>query len=155
MFDKRERGEDFRWNRRRPVRPSDLSSLNDVAIFAGTLLGMYPALSRENIKVLMDMGMDFVLLDVTEREEYESGHICGAVNIPVREIEFEALGRLRKDDLIIVYCGNERCAASAVAVDKLYTLAYEHVMRYPGGLKDWKAAGWCVEAGVPEKKKAA
>lgn len=155
MKKNRELWEDFRWNKRRPVGPADFNSLNDVAIFAGPLPDMYAPAARERVREIMDGGAPFALLDVRDEADYAAGHIYGAINIPVARIEFEAPGRIAKNVLVVVYGKEAVCTASAVGVDKLKTLAYKNVLRYAGGIKDWKGAGWRVEGKAQEGQKAA
>ncbi len=145
------RGEDFRWYKARPVGHRDLNELNEVTIFTGDLLERYPTVTRDNIMALMEKGVHFLLIDVRGADEFEKEHILGAANIPVARIEFDARSFLKKEDVIIVYGNDARCTTSAVAADKLNTLAFVNVMRYPGGLKDWKGGGGSVE-GFPEVK---
>ncbi|MBI5643359.1 MAG: rhodanese-like domain-containing protein [Deltaproteobacteria bacterium] len=154
-MDKRELGEDYRWNLDRHVRADDFNKMNDVGIFAGALLSMYRTISCEELKRLMESGEKFTLLSVTPPEEYEKEHICGSINIPVPFIERDALKYLSPSDLIIVYGRDSGSASSAVAVDKLVTLAYKNVLRCQGGVEEWKKAGYCVEGTAREDRKAA
>jgi rhodanese-related sulfurtransferase len=44
------------------------------------------------------------LVEVLPREEYEEGYLPGAVNIPLKELNRETTGHLRRDAPVIVYC---------------------------------------------------
>ncbi len=44
------------------------------------------------------------LVEVLPREEYGEGHLPGAINIPLKELNREAAGELRRDLPVIVYC---------------------------------------------------
>lgn len=44
------------------------------------------------------------LVEVLPREEYEEGHLPGAINIPLKELNREATRKLRRDLPVIVYC---------------------------------------------------
>ena len=95
----------------------------------------YMNITAEEAKKLMDTEQDYVILDVRTREEYESGHIPGALLIPDTEIDERAENELKnKDQLILVYCrsGNR----SKTASEKLEKLGYTRIREF-GGIKDW------------------
>ncbi len=150
-----DRGEDFRWRFDRPVTADDFNKLNDVAIFAGPLLGMHRTITGKELKTLIDRGESFALVAVLDKGVFEEAHICGSINMPVGRIEEDCLALIDRNELIIVYGKGPNDASSAVAADKLITLNYKHVLRYKGGLNEWKAARGCVEGRLHEVKKAA
>jgi len=80
------------------------------------------SLDRENI----------FILDVRTKDEYDLGHIEGAVNIPVDEIR-QNLGKIPKDKKIIVYCGVGLRAYVACRV--LYQNGFNEVYNLSGGYK--------------------
>lgn len=95
----------------------------------------YMNITAEEAKKLMDTEKDYVILDVRTREEYEAGHIPGAMLIPNEEIEQRAEAELtNKDQLILVYCrsGNRSKQASEV----LEKLGYTRIREF-GGINDW------------------
>lgn len=77
-----------------------------------------------------------VILDVRELDEYESGHIPGAVLLPVGTItEMTAASVIsQKDSTVLVYCrsGNRSVKASQMLVELGYTSVYEF-----GGINSW------------------
>ena len=75
---------------------------------------------------------DTVIVDVRTLDEYESGHIKGAVNVPVSEIKSIDIS---KDKKIVVYCRSG--SRSNTAAKELITLGYEKVYDM-GGINDWK-----------------
>jgi sulfur-carrier protein adenylyltransferase/sulfurtransferase len=84
------------------------------------------------------------LVDVRERDEWDEGHIPGAVHIPrgylESRIEQAAPDRARP---LIVYCaGGSR---SAFAARTLQELGYEQVSSLAGGFTDWKRNGFPTE----------
>lgn len=92
-------------------------------------------ITAEEAKKLMDTEQDYVILDVRTRQEYESGHIPGAILIPNEEIAERAENELTdKDQLILVYCrsGNRSKQASEV----LEKLGYTRIREF-GGINDW------------------
>lgn len=84
---------------------------------------------------MMEAEEDYVILDVRTRDEYDSGHIPGAVCLPNEEIGSEDPAVLPdKDQLVLVYCrsGNR----SAQAARKLAVLGYTDVVDF-GGINAW------------------
>ena len=86
---------------------------------------------------LRSSGEEYVLLDVLGPATYREGHIPGAENFPVRDINKEnADQKLNKDSNIVVYCGSFKCMASVKAAKELTKLGYR-VLDYKGGLQEW------------------
>lgn len=77
-----------------------------------------------------------IILDVWEQDEYDSGHIPGAVLLPVGTIAEDTAAAVipEKDSTILVYCrsGNRSKTASATLAELGYTEVYEF-----GGIKTW------------------
>lgn len=90
----------------------------------------------------------FKLVDVLDREHYETEHIRGAISLPLNDIEKEAQRVLNKDDLIVVYCANFDCQASTKAAEKLLAMGYKNVFDYKGGLKDYREANLPLEGSL-------
>ena len=83
----------------------------------------------------MDSEKDRIILDVRSREEYDQGHIPGAILIPDTEIEAKAADLLPdKDQLILVYCRSGR--RSKLAAQSLADLGYTNIREF-GGILDW------------------
>ncbi|MHB8470265.1 MAG: molybdopterin-synthase adenylyltransferase MoeB [Gaiellaceae bacterium] len=85
-----------------------------------------------------------LLVDVREQDEWDEGHLPGAVHVPrgnlESRIEREAPDRSRP---VILYCaGGSR---SAFAAKTLQELGYEHVTSLAGGYTDWKRNGFPTE----------
>jgi molybdopterin/thiamine biosynthesis adenylyltransferase/rhodanese-related sulfurtransferase len=85
-----------------------------------------------------------VLVDVRERDEWEEGHIPGAIHVPrgflESRIEQAASDR---DATIVLYCaGGSR---SAFAAKTLEDLGYSSVASLAGGFTEWKRAGYPFE----------
>jgi rhodanese-related sulfurtransferase/predicted transcriptional regulator len=79
---------------------------------------------------------NILLLDVRPPSEYELGHITGAINIPVKEIE-KRLDNLPKDAEIIAYCRGPFCILADNAVKTLTEKGYK-VRRLDNGYPEWK-----------------
>ena len=84
---------------------------------------------------LMESHTDYILLDVRRLDEFEEGHIPGAINIPNESIGTEEIAELPdKNQTIYVYCrsGNRSKQAS----QKLVDLGYTNVIEF-GGIIDY------------------
>ena len=74
------------------------------------------------------LAMEAVLVDVRTKEEYEAGHMEGAVNIPYTEIHRQAKLRIpNKKSPVIVYCSTGK--RSSQAAKSLLYLGYQKVYR--------------------------
>ena len=95
----------------------------------------YEQITAEAAKELIDTQESFVILDVRTQQEYDLGHIPGAIVIPNEVISQEAEKTLTdKDQLILVYCRSGR--RSKEAAQKLVDLGYTNVKEF-GGIIDW------------------
>lgn len=82
---------------------------------------------------------EVTVLDVRPREEYDAGHIPGALSIPVAELE-RRLGELPRRKEVIAYCRGPYCVYSVDAVTLLRERGFR-ARRTDDGLPDWRAAG--------------
>ena len=84
----------------------------------------YQQISQEEAKEMMDT-QDVIILDVREQDEYDSGHIPGAVLLPVGTIDEETAAEVipEKDSTVLVYCrsGNRSKTASSALAELGYT----------------------------------
>lgn len=95
----------------------------------------YRQISMDEAVELMKEETGYLILDVRTKEEYESGHIPGAVCVPNETIGDTAPAELPdKEQLIFVYCrsGNR----SKQAAKKLIALGYSNIVEF-GGIIDW------------------
>ena len=92
-------------------------------------------ITAEQAKQIMDSEEGYIILDVRTQEEYDQGHIPGAILIPNTEIEARAEEILTdKDQLILVYCRSGR--RSKLAAEALVELGYTNIKEF-GGIIDW------------------
>ena len=96
---------------------------------------MYQQITAEEAKKIMDSGEEHIILDTRDQDEFDEGHIPGAILIPYTEIENKAEEMLSdKDKLILVYCRSGR--RSKIASESLAKLGYTNVKEF-GGIIDW------------------
>ena len=104
----------------------------------------------ETFKAALDNKEDVTILDVRLPEEYDEGHIPGAINIPRGFLEFkiwnQVVGFPEKTDTtkkIYVYCG--LCTRSALATKSLQELGFTNAVLVDMKLAEWKKAGYPIE----------
>ena len=96
---------------------------------------VYVNITAEEAKQIMDTEEGYIILDVRTQEEYDQGHIPGAILISHEEIAEKAEDVLTdKDQLILVYCRSGR--RSKIAVEALVELGYTNIKEF-GGIIDW------------------
>ena len=96
---------------------------------------VYMNISAKEAKQIMDTSEGYVILDVRARDEYDQGHIPGAIVIPHTELEDLAAEKLPDpDQLILVYCRSGR--RSKIAAELLVDLGYTNIREF-GGILDW------------------
>jgi rhodanese-related sulfurtransferase/DNA-binding transcriptional ArsR family regulator len=87
---------------------------------------------------------EVTVLDVRPAEEFAAGHLPGAINIPLSELEAR-LGELRPDQEVVAYCRGPYCVLSYDAVARLREQGLQ-ARRLKDGYPEWKIAGLPVEA---------
>ena len=96
---------------------------------------VYQNITAQQAKALMDTQSGYVILDTRTREEYDQGHIPGAILIPYDQVPEQAEDILPdKDQLILVYCRSGR--RSKLAAEALVKLGYTNIQEF-GGIIDW------------------
>lgn len=102
---------------------------------ANTQEAVYMNITAQEAKQIMDREEGYIILDVRTQEEYDQGHIPGAIVIPNTEIEARAEAELTdKNQLILVYCRSGR--RSKLAAEILVDLGYTNIKEF-GGIIDW------------------
>jgi len=89
---------------------------------------------------------DLTLLDVRPEPEYAAGHLPGAINIPVEQIE-ERLNEVPFDREVVAYCRGPYCVFAHEAV-KVLQAHGRRVARLTDGVTEWRLAGLPVSTKV-------
>ena len=95
----------------------------------------YHKISAADAKARLDSGDELILLDVRTKEEFDTGHIAGAVLLPnetILDSQPDVLPDLNAEILIYCRSGNR----SAQAANKLVAMGYTNVYDF-GGIIDW------------------
>ena len=96
---------------------------------------IYMNITAQEAKALMDTQTGYIILDTRTQEEYDQGHIPGAIVISHDEVLEKAESILTdKDQLILVYCRSGR--RSKLAAQDLVDLGYTNIREF-GGIIDW------------------
>ena len=96
---------------------------------------VYVNITAEEAKQIMDTEEGYIILDARTQEEYDEGHIPGAIVISHEEITEKAEEMLTdKNQLILVYCRSGR--RSKIAAEALVELGYTNIKEF-GGIIDW------------------
>jgi rhodanese-related sulfurtransferase len=121
-----------------------------IAVVSGTLLlapglaaGARPGVAP-GVAVQMINREKAIVVDVGEADEFASGHIVGARNVPVGQLQ-QRLPEVVKNKTVplILVCATGARAQRAVATAK--SLGYDKAVVLGGGLRAWKEANLPVE----------
>ena len=108
----------------------------------------YVQISQEEAAAMMQQAdLNYLLVDVRTLEEYEEGHIPGAICVPnetIADTMPEALPD--PEQTLLIYCRSGR--RSKEAAEKLGRMGYTHVYEF-GGIIDWKGE---IETGIPAEE---
>lgn len=100
-----------------------------------------PSVDAVDLRKQMDIG-DVILVDARREMDYNSGHIDGAVNIPIDAADIPAIistiGERSTDSHIVVYCQSSSCPYATVVARRMMNYTkYRNVSIYRGGWVDW------------------
>ena len=96
---------------------------------------IYMNITAAQAKEIMDTQTGYIILDTRTQEEYDEGHIPGAILIPYDEIAEKADAMLTdRNQLLLVYCRSGR--RSKIAAQTLVELGYTNIREF-GGILDW------------------
>ena len=87
------------------------------------------------------------MLDVRPEDEFQQGHLPGALNIPLAQLE-RRLAELPADREIVAYCRGPWCVLSFEAVAALRRRGYR-ARRLEDGFPEWKVAGLPIDSATP------
>lgn len=97
--------------------------------------GHYQQIDQETAKEMMAQDDDHLIVDVRRYDEFESGHIPGAICIPNESIETDMPEELpNRAQILLIYCRSGR--RSKEAAEKLVDMGYANVYEF-GGIIDW------------------
>lgn len=90
-------------------------------------------LTKEEVKEILDDYYNVILLDVRSHQEYEEGHLEGAINIPTYELYRNAPKLIpNRDSIIIAYCTVGLRSENAIKI--LRKMGYTNLYHLEGGI---------------------
>lgn len=110
----------------------DISKLKDDFI---NNLHDIQTLSMDEVTEKVD-NESIILVDLRSKEEFETGHIPGAISMPMDKLD-TMIRELPKNAEVIAYCQGPVCAYSAIAVEKLQQAGFK-AFRMDAGINEWQ-----------------
>jgi rhodanese-related sulfurtransferase len=108
--------------------------------FVSDAMGRISEIAVEEVQKKLRDGETVLLVDVREGEEFQRGHVPGAMLVPRGVLEGVAPRVLPdRDAEIVAYCGSGQ--RSALAADTLQQMGYTRVRSMAGGFRDWQQSG--------------
>ncbi len=99
-----------------------------------------PEMTIQEVHDYLKKGETPVLLDVRGLDEWERGHLEGAIHVPRGRLESDVEAKVPdKSREVVVYCAGG--VRSLLAGESLKALGYERVISMDGGFEDWADAG--------------
>ena len=121
-----------------------IAILSASMLFLPVVQGAVAAGLEPNAAVQLMNREKAVVIDVCEPAEFSAGHIAGAKNIPLGDLEGKLAGAVKNKTLpLILVCQSGARSGRALAAAK--KLGFDKVQSLGGGLKAWTAAGLPLE----------
>ena len=95
----------------------------------------------DEVKIKLDRGEKFVLVDVREDNEWAKDHLPRAIHLGKGVIERDVENQIPDTSAeIVLYCGGG--FRSALAADNMQKMGYKNVFSMDGGIRDWRQKGY-------------
>lgn len=131
-----------------PARPLNMTAIEatnrGIADVPWAMLATNPVVSEINIDALETRPSDAVVLDVREPQEYQHGHVPGAINIPQADLA-SRLDEVPRDRPVMIICHSGM--RSFRAAQFLNQMGINQVANIKGGTAAWRKAGKAVAVG--------
>jgi rhodanese-related sulfurtransferase len=125
-----------------PARPLNMTAIEatnrGVAEVSWAMLTSVPVVQEIDVNTLESRSAETIVLDVREPEEYEHGHVPGAINLPQADLA-SRLDELPRVCPLALICRSG--ARSLRAAQFLRQVGFEQVMSVQGGTEAWRGAG--------------
>jgi len=131
----------------RLLAESRLVEIGDITRrFLETRRGLEPVDREQLLRKVRDGAV--TVLDVRPREEYQAGHVPGALSVPLKDLE-RRLSELPRDREVVAYCRGPYCVLAMEAVEILRSRGFA-AFRLEDGVADLQARGFGVDASGEE-----
>lgn len=129
----------------REVAESTLAEVGQLAAAFFTEVDGAEPVTLPDLRTLIEQG-SVTVVDVRPVEEFAAGHLPGAINIPLPELDHR-MGVLPESAQVVAYCRGPYCVLAATAVDALRR-AGRPARRLEAGFPEWQGAGFPVTRGT-------
>lgn len=102
----------------------------------------FEAISADELRARLKLN-EVVLLDVRPFEEYETGHLPGAISVPLDALEHK-MSQLPPDRTVVAYCRGPHCVFADDALQILAARGWD-VARLEEGVIEWQQAGYTLD----------
>ncbi|WP_291984781.1 MBL fold metallo-hydrolase [Candidatus Accumulibacter sp. ACC007] len=127
---------------------TNMSGGKSVAQLLAEAAARVPFMSLPELKARVEAAdKDLIVLDVREREAYESGHVPGARLLPRGQLELRVNQELPDPTRRILTCC-ELGQVSTLAAATLREMGFPHVVALDGGMKAWRVAAYPLNSGA-------
>jgi rhodanese-related sulfurtransferase len=96
----------------------------------------YPLITKSELKTVAE-NKEAVIIDVNSKDSFKKAHVPGAIHYGSHEKDLQSLLPSKKDQLVVAYCGAEKCDAWKKAAEKACKLGYTNVKHFKEGIKGW------------------
>ena len=122
-----------------------LLALIAIAVLAVNVqAGEYPDITIGELEKAIKAGK-VTLIDVNGKNSYKKGHIPGAVLFSNKDSLAKQLSKVKKNTLVVAYCGNPRCSAYKRGATAAAELGFKNVKHLSAGIQGWVKAKRQVE----------
>jgi rhodanese-related sulfurtransferase len=132
-----------------PARPLNMTAIEatnrGVAEVSWAMLTGSPVIPEIDVETLECRSAETMVLDVREPEEYEQGHVPGAINLPQADLA-SRLDELPRHRPLVLICRSG--ARSLRAAQFLRQVGFEQLANVQGGTLAWRAAGKLLAKGL-------
>jgi rhodanese-related sulfurtransferase len=126
---------------------TNMSGGKTVAQMLSDAAASVPFMSMAQLKTNIDRGQsEMMILDVRERDAYETGHIPGSIHLPRGQLELRVNEELKDPTRRIIVCC-EFGRISTLATATLRSMGYSGAVALDGGIKAWRDAGYRLNNG--------
>lgn len=138
-------------------------SMLSLSVFALTLIGAptatfahegagadhhhaYQEIHADKIKEMLDAKENVIILDARTKEYDDGNRLPGALFLPYNSTDDAIKAAIPStDSLVIVYCTSLKCPASKFLAERLSSMGYTNIFKYPEGINDWIQKGYPVD----------
>lgn len=99
-------------------------------------------IDASKLETMINSEIPMELVDARTDKWFDGTLISGAKRLPADSSDMAIAQALpNKTELVVVYCGGEKCPASKQLAQRLVNVGYKNVFDYHGGISEWKALG--------------